>query len=101
MYEWFTGGDIDKAIGSVAGSGLAAWCMRSARWAFDIVCGVTFGIVFGGFLIQYMGWPDTRDSFLAVGGILGLMGSRLVQLILNRSLWRFILTAIQTRISKL
>lgn len=87
MYEFFSGAAFHKAVGAILGAGIAAWCIRSVRWVFDIFCGVACAVLFGSVVPEYMGWMDSKDTWLATGGLCGLLGSRVVNLVLNRNVW--------------
>lgn len=60
-----------KLAGAIAGSSIAAWLRKSARWAFQVTTGAWFGYVSGQWLLDYMAWPATPDYILLSGSIMG------------------------------
>jgi hypothetical protein len=70
MPEWAYA-SLLKMIGAMAGSGIAAWLRRSARFMFHLVAGAWFGYVSGQWLLDYMSWPMTADYILLSGSIMG------------------------------
>ncbi len=84
------------ALGAIAGSLIAAWFRRSARWLFQVVAGSWIGYVSGHWLGDFMEWPATTDYQMMAGTITGCMGYSLLEAILSPQFR----SAIKARLSK-
>ena len=85
------------ALGAIAGSLIAAWFRRSARWLFQIVAGSWIGYVSGHWIGDYMGWPVTSDYQLLAGTIMGCIGYSILEIMLSKDLWETIKGKIRGR----
>ena len=81
MYDLFSGAAIHKALGAVLGAGVVAWCLRSVRWIFEVTSAAILAVIFGSVIPDYVGWEDSKDTWLATGGIIGVIGPRLVSVV--------------------
>lgn len=69
--------------GALAGSILAAWFRKSARWLFQVVAGAYIGRVSGPWLLDYLGWPHADDYILFAGSIMGVVGYSILEGVLS------------------
>lgn len=82
VQEWL-GDAALKLVGAMAGSFLAVWFRRSARWCLQAVSGTWIGFVTSGWLVDFMAWPVTPDYLLMSGSGMGLIGFSLLQIIMS------------------
>lgn len=99
MYEMLDGAALHKAIGAILGAGVVAWCLRSARWIFEVISAAVLAVIFGSVIPPIIGWMDSKDTWLATGGIIGVIGPRLIALVPD--VIRYIRARIKSRAAKL
>lgn len=76
------------AIGAFVGSLIATCFRRSVRWLFQLFTGFWVGFVSARWLIDYMEWPLTVDYALMSGSIMGAIGFKLVEIMLDSRMWK-------------
>lgn len=82
VHDWLTLLGF-KMAGAAAGSGIAAWFKRSARWGIQVFSGCWFGVVGAHWLADFLKWPQTADYVLFSASLMGLVSYSLVELILS------------------
>jgi hypothetical protein len=83
-----------KIAGAFAGSGIAAWFKRSARWGIQVFSGCWFGVAGAQWLVDLLKWPITADYVLFAASLMGLISYTLIELTLSPQAKRFVLAKV-------